>query len=67
MYALYTYDCVPTYPPHTFIKYADNMTVVGLNSRVSIQRQRTEYKENVYHLTDWCTTNDLYLNTIKPK
>lgn len=60
LYALYTYDCVPTYK---IIKFADDTTVVGLISGWD----ETAYREEVRHLTDWCTANHLQLNTSKTK
>lgn len=31
LYALYTYDCTPTHPTNTIIKFADDNIVVGLS------------------------------------
>ncbi len=63
LYALYTYDCVPTHPTNKIIKFADDTTVVGLISG----GDETAYREEVQNLTDWCTANHLQLNTTKTK
>ncbi|KAF7642655.1 hypothetical protein LDENG_00253780, partial [Lucifuga dentata] len=43
LYSLYTYDCRPTHPTNTIIKFADNTTVVGLISN----GDETAYRDEV--------------------
>ncbi|KAI4896674.1 hypothetical protein NFI96_006448 [Prochilodus magdalenae] len=45
------------------IKFADDMTVVGLISK----NDESAYREEVQRLTDWCRTNNLSLNVDKTK
>ena len=74
LYSLYTYDCKPTRPyqpgckPPTpsgnyIIKFADDTTVVGLIS----DGDESAYRAEVEELSEWCTVNNLALNTSKTK
>ena len=45
------------------IKFADDMTVVGLITK----GDESAYREEVQRLTDLCAENNLALNTKKPK
>lgn len=63
LYSLYTHDCTPTHKTNTIIKFADDMTVVGLISR----GDELAYREEVQRLIDWCVVNNLSLNTKKQK
>ncbi|KAI3361555.1 hypothetical protein L3Q82_013692 [Scortum barcoo] len=49
--------------PNTIVKFADNdtTTVVGLIS----DNDETHYREEIQHLTQWCSNNNLVLNTSK--
>lgn len=63
LYSLYTYDCIPTHPSNTIIKFADDTTVVGMISNGN----ETVFRDEVSKLTEWCTENNLSLNTKKTK
>ena len=45
------------------MKFADDTTVVGLIRN----NDESAYREEVKHLTDWCSRNNLDLNTTKTK
>ncbi|KAK0155353.1 putative RNA-directed DNA polymerase from transposon BS [Merluccius polli] len=63
LYFLYTYDCTPTHPTNTIVKYADDTTAVGLISG----GDEAAYREEVRRLVGWCKVNNLILNTSKTK
>ena len=63
LYTLYTHDCSPTHLSNTFIKYADDTTVVGLISG----GDESAYRDDVRRLSEWCSVNNLTLNTTKTK
>jgi len=63
LYALYTYDCTPTYPTNHIIKYADDTTVVGCVHG----GEETAYRAEVKDLPCWCSDNNLTLNILKTK
>ncbi|KAF7640528.1 hypothetical protein LDENG_00045210, partial [Lucifuga dentata] len=63
LYTLYTYDCVPTHPSNSIIKFADDTTVVGLISG----GDESAYRNEVEHLSVRCKDNNLILNTTKTK
>lgn len=63
LYSLYTWDCSPTHPANTIIKFADDTTVVGLISN----QDETTYRDEVRRLTGWCGENSLSLNMKKTK
>ncbi|KAI3351361.1 hypothetical protein L3Q82_005900 [Scortum barcoo] len=54
-------DCSAIHSTNT--KFADDTTVVGLIS----DNDETHYREEIQHLTQWCSNNNLVLNTIKTK
>ena len=45
------------------MKFADDTTIVGLIS----DNEEVHYREEVQHLVEWCTDNNLVLNTSKTK
>jgi hypothetical protein len=51
------------YDSNTIIKFADDITVVGL----IIDNNETAYREEVRDLAVWCQDNNLSLNVIKTK
>lgn len=59
LFALYTYDCTPSRPIITIIKFTDDTTVVGL----IFNRDETAYWDEVENLSAWCSENNLTLNT----
>ena len=61
--ALFTQDCSPIYSSNTIVKFADDTTVVGFISN----NDETHYRQEVQHLTEWCSDNNLVLNTTKTK
>ncbi|CAJ1076957.1 uncharacterized protein LOC125983400 [Xyrichtys novacula] len=63
LFTLYTHDCVPTHHNNTFVKFADDTTVVGLISGAD----ESAYRNEVEHLAAWCGENNLQLNTAKTK
>ncbi|KAF7641414.1 hypothetical protein LDENG_00282120 [Lucifuga dentata] len=56
LYSLYTYDC-------SIIKLADDTTVIGLISG----GDESAYRQEVQKLSEWCSVNNLTLNTTKTK
>ena len=52
-----------THSSNTIIKFADDTTVIGLNT----DGFKTAYKEKVRTLTSWCQDNNLHLNLSKTK
>ncbi|KAI3357041.1 hypothetical protein L3Q82_003684 [Scortum barcoo] len=56
-------DCSAIHSTNTIVKFADDTTVVGLIS----DNDETHYREEIQHLTQWCSTNNLVLNTSKTK
>jgi len=62
-YSLYTYDCAPTHPTNTIVKFADDTTVVGLITR----GDESAYRDEIQRLAVWCSDNNLVLNSIKTK
>ncbi|XP_031159417.2 uncharacterized protein LOC116052744 [Sander lucioperca] len=63
LYFPFTYDCTPVHGSNTIVKFADDTTVIGLISN----NDETAYREEVQHLSLWCTYNNLALNTKKTK
>lgn len=63
LYFLFTYDCVPVYGSNNIIKFADDITVVGLIK----DDDESVYRDEVQHLAVWCATNNLELNTQNTK
>lgn len=63
LYSLYTYDCIPTHPTNTIIKFADDTTVIGLITG----EDELAYRDEIQKLEVWCCENNLSLNTSKTK
>ncbi|XP_029938457.1 NACHT, LRR and PYD domains-containing protein 3-like [Salarias fasciatus] len=63
LYTLYTTDCSPAHSSNTIIKFADDTTVVGLITR----GDESAYRDEVLKLAEWCSANNLSLNTTKSK
>ena len=63
LYTLFTHDCFATHPTNMVVKFADDTTVVGLIS----DNDETHYREEIQHLTGWCSENNLLLNNSKTK
>ena len=63
LYSLFTYDCTTIHPTNTMVKFADDTAVVGLITN----NNETAYREEIQHLTQWCSHNNLDLNTTKTK
>ncbi len=63
LFTLLTHDCTPSHNSNLFIKFADDMTVVGLISN----RDETNYRSEVSRLAGWCRDNNLSLNVEKTK
>ncbi|XP_055501117.1 uncharacterized protein LOC129702998 [Leucoraja erinacea] len=58
-----THDCVPAFDTNTIVKFADDTTVIGLITN----GDETKYRAEVLNLADWCSRNNLSLNTFKTK
>ncbi|KAI3352532.1 hypothetical protein L3Q82_005477 [Scortum barcoo] len=63
LFTLFTSDCSAIHSTNTIVKFADNTTIVGLIS----DNDETHYREEIQHLTQWCSNNNLVLNTSKTK
>ncbi|KAI5085621.1 gastrula zinc finger protein XlCGF28.1-like, partial [Silurus meridionalis] len=63
LFTLLTQDCVATHTSNHIIKFADDMTVVGLISK----NDESAYREEVQRLTAWCGANNMSLNVDKTK
>ncbi|XP_055499201.1 UPF0462 protein C4orf33 homolog isoform X1 [Leucoraja erinacea] len=63
LYSLFPHDCVPAYDTNTIVKFADDTTVIGLITN----GDETNYRAEVQNLADWCSRNNLSLNTSKTK
>ncbi|KAF0039088.1 hypothetical protein F2P81_009572 [Scophthalmus maximus] len=63
LYSLFTYDCTHVHGSNTIVKFADDTMVVGLISN----NDESAYREEVWHLAEWCADNNLALNTKKTK
>ncbi|KAI3354717.1 hypothetical protein L3Q82_004508 [Scortum barcoo] len=46
---------------NTIVKFADDTTTVG----VILDNDKTHFREEIQHLTQWCSNNNLVLNTSK--
>ncbi|KAI3354983.1 hypothetical protein L3Q82_004785 [Scortum barcoo] len=62
--ALFTSDCSAIHSSNTIVKFADDTTIVDLIYR-TMMRPTTE--REIQHLTQWCSNNNLVLNTSKTK
>ena len=63
LYSLYTHDGGPAHHSNVIVKFADDITVMGLISN----GDETAYREEVQRLTAWCSANNLLLNASKTK
>ena len=63
LYSLFTHDCVAKHDSNTIIKFADDTTLVGLNTN----NDETAYGEEVRDLAVQCQDNNLLLNVSKTK
>ncbi|KAK3537789.1 hypothetical protein QTP70_018943, partial [Hemibagrus guttatus] len=63
LFTLLTHDCAAMHSSNHIIKFADDMTVVGLISN----NDESAYREEVQRLTAWCKANNLSLNMEKMK
>ncbi|KAI3354791.1 hypothetical protein L3Q82_004533 [Scortum barcoo] len=59
LFTLFTSDCSAIHSTNTIVKFADDTTIVGLIS----DNDETHYREEIQHLTQWCSNNNLVLNT----
>ena len=63
LYSLFTHDWVAAPDSTAIIKFADNVTVVGLITG----NDETAYSEEVRDLAVWCQNNNFFLNVSKTK
>ncbi|KAK3531454.1 hypothetical protein QTP70_020535 [Hemibagrus guttatus] len=63
LFTLLTHNCAAMHSSNHIIKFADDMTVVGLISK----NNESVYREEVQQLTAWCKANNLSLNVEKMK
>ncbi len=63
LYSLYTHDCRPVHHQNNIIKFADDITVVGLISK----GDEAAYRNEILRLSERCSANNLTLNTTKTK
>jgi hypothetical protein len=63
LYSLFTHDCVAMHASNSIIKFADDITVVGLITN----NYKTTYREEVRARRVWCQENNLTLNVNKNK
>lgn len=63
LFTLLTHNCTILPSPNQIIKFADNTTVVGLNS----SNDESAYRDEVQQLAFWCSENNLSLNVDKTK
>ena len=63
LFTLLTHDCTPTHSTNVLVKFADDITVVGLIHN----NDESNYREEVSRLTTWCSDNNLTLNVEKTK
>lgn len=61
LFFLLTQDCFPFHSKYTIGKFADDTTVVGLIKN----NDKSTYRKEVKHLTEWCFEINLDLNTTK--
>ncbi|KAL1258441.1 hypothetical protein QQF64_011685 [Cirrhinus molitorella] len=61
LFSLYTNDCISKDPSVKLLKFADDTTLIGL-----IQNgDESAYRQEVKELAEWCSHNNLELNTLK--
>ncbi|KAK3522942.1 hypothetical protein QTP86_009718 [Hemibagrus guttatus] len=63
LFTLLTHNCAAMHSSNHIVKFADDMTVVGLISK----NDESAYREVVQRLTAWCKANSLSLNVDKKK
>lgn len=63
LFSLYTNSCTSNSPSVKLLKFADDTTVIGLIR----DKDETSYRDEVEHLVQWCTVNNLTLNISKTK
>ncbi|KAK3563593.1 hypothetical protein QTP86_031826 [Hemibagrus guttatus] len=63
LFTLLTHNCAAMHSSNHIIKFADDMTVMGLISK----NDESAYREEVQCLTTWCRANNLSLNIDKTK
>lgn len=63
LYSLFTHYCRPVHSSNDIIKFADNITVIGLIQN----NDELAFGEEVDRLAMWCEDNNLLLNTYKTK
>ena len=61
LFSLYTNDCISNDPSVKLLKFADDITVIGLIR----DNDETAYRREVEQLVSWCHQNNLELNTFK--
>ncbi len=61
LFSLYTNDCTSKDPSVKLLKFADNTTLIGLIQ----DGDESAYRQEVKELADWCSLNNLELNTLK--
>ncbi|KAK1793638.1 hypothetical protein P4O66_012012 [Electrophorus voltai] len=63
LFTLLTHDCAAMHSSNHIIKFADDITVVGLINKDN----ESAYREEVRELVSWCKVINLYLNVDKTK
>ena len=63
LYSLFTFDCKAILPGNHVFKFADDTTVTGLIR----DNDETNYRLEIDGITDWCDSNNLFLNVSKTK
>lgn len=63
LFTLPTYECTARFTDSRTVKFADEITVVGLITG----GDESMYKEKVKLLVEWCSDNNLTLNVDKTK
>ncbi len=61
LFSLYTNDCTSKDPSVKLLKFADDITLIGLIQ----DGDESAYRQEVKELTVWCSLNNLELNTLK--
>lgn len=61
LFTMMTHDCYARSPTNHIVKFADDTTVVGLIQ----DNDEQSYREEVYHLVDWCQRNNLIIMMTK--
>ncbi|KAL0185756.1 hypothetical protein M9458_017426, partial [Cirrhinus mrigala] len=61
LFSLYTNDCTSKDTSVKLLKFADDTTVIGLIQ----DGDESAYRQEVEHVSVWCSHNNLELNTLK--